>query len=137
MIYEKKDAKQLSGTVLAYVGDAVEELYVRDALIELGVTDTARFNELSRLFVTARAQSEAYAAAEPYLTEDELSIMKRGRNASVTHRPKNQTQSDYRRATGFEALLGYLHLCGEEERAHELFRAAYISVFEAINNKSL
>ena len=70
MIYEKKDAKQLSGTVLAYVGDAVEELYVRDALIELGVTDTARFNELARLFVTARAQSEAYSAAVPYLTED-------------------------------------------------------------------
>ena len=63
--------------------------------------------------------------------------MRRGRNAGITHRPKNQTQSDYRRATGFEALMGYLYLCKKTERIDELFEKAYISVIDAVKNKSL
>ena len=137
MIPDKNAAKQLSGTVLAYVGDAVVEVMVRTELVSLGITDTARFNELALRFVTAKAQSAAYAAAEPYLTEEETEILKRGRNAAITHRPKNQTQSDYRRATGFEALMGYLYLSGERERAREIFQKTYISVIDDIKNKTL
>ena len=134
---DEKTAKQNGATVLAYLGDAVVEVRVRTTLISLGITDTGRFNSLAQEFVTAHAQSGAYAAVEPYLTEDEAEIMRRGRNAGITHRPKNQTQSDYRRATGFEALMGYLYLCKKTERIDELFEKAYISVIDAVKNKSL
>lgn len=137
MIPDKNTVKQLSGTVLAYVGDAVIEVMVRTELVSLGITDTARFNELALRFVTAKAQSGAYAAAEPLLSEEEKEIMKRGRNAAITHRPRNQTQSDYRRATGFEALIGYLYLSGERERAADIFGKTYISVIDEIKNKTL
>ena len=119
---DEKNAKQHGATALAYLGDAVTELKVRETLLSLGVTDTGRFNELALGFVTAHAQSLAYARIEPLLGEDEAEIMKRGRNANITHRPRNQTQADYRRATGFEALMGYLYLSGQMRRAQTLFQ---------------
>ena len=134
---DEKTAKQHGATALAYLGDAVTELKVRATLLSLGVTDTGRFNELALGFVTAHAQSLAYARIEPLLGEDEAEIMKRGRNANITHRPRNQTQADYRRATGFEALMGYLYLTGKTERIDELFEKAYISEIEGIKNKTL
>lgn len=137
MIFDKKTAHELNGTSLAYAGDAVVELFMRTYLLSLGVTDTARYNELALSFVTARAQSEAYAKIEASLTEEEAEILKRGRNAKLTHRPKNQTQSDYRRATGFEALMGYLYLTGNVQRAEELFNLAYIDTLDGITNKNL
>ena len=137
MTIDKKDAAELNGTALAYAGDAVTELFVRTYILSRGITDTGRYNELARRFVTAHAQSEAYARIEPALSEEERDILRRGRNAKLTHRPKNQTQTDYRRATGFEALLGYLYLSGETERAEELFRLAYIDVLDGLTNKTL
>lgn len=137
MTLDVKTVTEMNGTSLAYAGDAVVELFVRTSLLSLGVTDTGRYNELALHFVTARAQSEAYAKIEPELSDGEKEILKRGRNAKLTHRPKNQTQSDYRRATGFEALMGYLYLCKKTERIDELFEKAYISVIDAVKNKSL
>ena len=137
MTMDKKTAYELNGTSLAYAGDAADELLVRTSLLSLGVTDTGRYNELALLFVTAHAQSEAYAKIEASLTEEETEILKRGRNAKLTHRPKNQTQSDYRRATGFEALMGYLYLTGNVKRAEELFNLAYIDILDGILNKNL
>ena len=135
MTPDKKTIKQLNGSTLAYIGDAVVEVFVRSTLIELGVSDTGAFNELALRFVTARAQSEAYANVSEAVTEEEKDILLRGRNAKLTHRPKNQTQSDYRRATGFEALIGYLYLTGDEKRARELFEKSYESVISDIKNK--
>ena len=137
MITDKKTVKQQNGSTLAYVGDAVTEVFVRSALIECGISDTARFNELALCFVTAHAQSEAYAKVLTLVTEEEKEILLRGRNAKLTHRPKNQTQSDYRRATGYEALMGYLYLSGDEERARELFEKSYEDVIFGIKNKML
>lgn len=137
MTTDKKTAKALNGSSLAYVGDAVIEVFVRSSLIELGISDTGRFNELALHFVTAHAQSEAYAKVSGLLTEDEKEILTRGRNAKLTHRPRNQTQSDYRRATGFEALMGYLYLTGDEKRAEELFEKSYEEVILGIKNKML
>ena len=137
MTADKKTAKMYNGSTLAYVGDAVAEVFVRSVLVECGISDTARFNELALRFVTAHAQSEAYSKISELVTEDEKEILLRGRNAKLTHRPKNQTQSDYRRATGFEALMGYLYLCGNEERAKELFEKSYEDVIFSIKNKML
>ncbi len=137
MTMDKKAASQLNGASLAYVGDAVTEVFVRSYILSRGITDTARYNELALRFVTAHAQSEAYSRIEPLLSDEEREILKRGRNAKTTHRPKNQTQSDYRRATGFEALIGWLYLTNEVKRAEELFRLAYIDVTEGISNKTL
>ena len=137
MTKDKKTVKNYNGTSLAYVGDAVIEVFVRSSLIDLGISETGRFNELALLFVTAHAQSGAYAKAEGLLTEEEKEILLRGRNAKLTHRPKNQTQSDYRRATGFEALMGYLYLTGDAERARELFEKSYEEVIFDIKNKML
>ena len=137
MTTDKKAAKALNGSSLAYVGDAVIEVFVRSSLIELGISDTGRFNELALHFVTAHAQSEAYAKVSGLLTEEEKEILTRGRNAKLTHRPRNQTQADYRRATGFEALMGYLYLTGDEKRAEELFEKSYEEVILGIKNKML
>lgn len=137
MTADKKTAKMYNGSTLAYVGDAVAEVFVRSVLVDCGISDTARFNELALRFVTAHAQSEAYSKISELVTEDEKEILLRGRNAKLTHRPKNQTQSDYRRATGFEALMGYLYLCGNGERAKELFEKSYEDVIFGIKNKML
>lgn len=137
MTLDLKAVTEMNGTSLAYAGDAVVELFVRTSLLSLGVTDTGRYNELALHFVTAHAQSEAYAKIEPELSDGEKEILKRGRNAKLTHRPKNQTQSDYRRATGFEALMGYLYLTGNVKRAEELFKKAYIDIINGIAHKNL
>lgn len=125
MTNDEKNAKLCTGTVLAYVGDAVIEVYVRSTLVRLGVTDTARFNGLALMYVTAKSQSEAFLRIESLLDEEEKDIYRRGRNANITHRPKNQSVSDYRRATGFEALAGYLYLSGRQKRLAELLDIAY------------
>ncbi|MBO4421977.1 MAG: ribonuclease III [Clostridia bacterium] len=136
MTFDEKTVKQYNGTTLAYIGDAVTEIFMRTSLLLLGVTDTARSNGLALRFVTAHAQSDAVKALEGRLTEEEADVLRRGRNAKLTHRPKNQTQSDYRRATGFEALMGYLYLSGKADRARELFDLAYADILEGIKNKS-
>ncbi|MBQ7698930.1 MAG: ribonuclease III [Clostridia bacterium] len=137
MTLDKKNAKLQNGSTLAYIGDAVVEVFVRSTLIRLGISDTGRFNELALNFVTAHAQSEAFAKVTQLLTGEEKEILTRGRNAKLTHRPKNQTQSDYRRATGFEALMGYLYLTGDGQRAEYLFEKSYEDVILGIKNKML
>ena len=137
MTRDKKTAILQNGSALAYVGDAVADVFVRSVLVECGISDTGRFNELALCFVTAHAQSEAYAKLSELVSEEEKEILLRGRNAKLTHRPKNQTQSDYRRATGFEALMGYLYLTGDEERARKLFEKSYEDVILGIKNKML
>ena len=123
-----KEADKYNGTVLAYVGDAVIELFVRQKLLSTGISDTGRLSALALRFVTATAQSEAFGKIETMLTEEELDIYRRGRNAAVSHHPKRQKMTDYRRATGFEALMGYLHLNGCGQRAREILEKAYESV---------
>ncbi len=122
---------ELGGAALAYIGDAVIELWVRETLFSMGVTTPSVCNVEALLFVTARSQSEAFSHIEPRLSAAEVVVFKRGRNAHVTT-PKSATPAEYHRATGLEALIGALYLNGERDRADELLREAYREVTEDI-----
>ncbi len=112
--------------VLAYIGDAVYEVFTRKQVLKMHPDMPAHKLHVQNVgYVKARAQSNAMAAIEPMLTEKELAIYKRGRNAKSATVPKNADLTDYRRATGFEALVGYLHLSGEEERLAEIMEIAF------------
>ena len=116
---------KMTGTDLAYLGDAVMELMTREKLLATGVTDVGRLNKLALSYVRATAQSEAVERVLPLLTEEESEVFKRGRNAHGISAPKSASTADYRRATGLEALFAYLWLKGEDDRRRELFAAAY------------
>lgn len=113
-----KDPHLLSPLVLAYIGDAVFELYVRARLI----TKVHKVQELHQhavRYVKAASQSQFLARLQPHLSEEEMQIMRRGRNAKGSV-PRNANVVEYRRSTGFETLIGYLYLIGETVRLKEL-----------------
>ena len=116
---------QIGAHALAYLGDGVIELLVREALILKGYEKSGKLNNEARNFVTAVAQNEAYLRIKDMLTEEEEAIFKRGRNSSHLNIPKSASPIEYKNATGFEALFGYLHLSGQKDRITELFRHAY------------
>ncbi|MCL2199453.1 MAG: Mini-ribonuclease 3 [Defluviitaleaceae bacterium] len=111
----------LNPSELAYLGDAVFELLVREKLLREGIP-FRKINRAARNFVSARAQSEMYHKIFPTLTQEEQSIMKRGRNLHTLSRAKNAGVSEYRHATGLEALFGYLQNNNATARLHEIFR---------------
>lgn len=128
MEQSSKKATLYSPLVLAYIGDAVYEVYVRSRVIcEHDDLPAYKLHRCSIDYVKAHAQSNSMEILEPMLNEKELSIYKRGRNAKSATVPKNADLTDYRRATGFEALVGYLHLNGENERLEEIMRIAFES----------
>ena len=107
---------------LAYLGDCVFELYVREYLVK---KHTQRPSVESLKFVTAHVQSEVIEKILPMLTEEEEHEYKRGRNLGHTNVPKSSTPSEYRRATGLEALFGWLYLSGKHDRIRELFDSVF------------
>lgn len=113
--------KEYSPLVLAYIGDAVFEILVRKYIVALGNAPVNELNKKSRAIVNAGNQAKLYLLLENYLTEEEMAVMKRGRNAKSFTKAKNQSITDYRHATGVEALFGYLYLKGDIERIKELF----------------
>ena len=115
------DPKLLSPGTLAFMGDAVYELYVRQMLVETANMPVNKLHGLAVQRVRASFQSNAYSVIEENLTEEEQAIWKRGRNANSVKAPKNADPVEYRRATGLEALFGYLFLLGRKERLEELF----------------
>ena len=125
----------MNGAALAYVGDAALEVLVRRYLVGLGLNGSGRLNHLALNFVKATAQSAAVDRLLPALTDEEEYIYKRGRNANGVSIPKSASAREYRRATGMEALFGWLDLTGRPERAEELFRLAYADVTEKIENE--
>lgn len=111
---------------LAYMGDTVLESFVREYIIINHPNDKPGILVThSRAFVTCEAQSDAIERILPKLDESESDIYRRGRNAKTHYTPRHGDVIQYRRATGFEALMGYLYLCGRYDRAKELFLAAY------------
>ena len=110
---------------LAYLGDCVIELLVRERLVRQGLASSATLNKKALEYVKATAQAQAMKRLLPLLTDEEAGVFRRGRNIGHTNTPKSATVAEYRSATGMEALFGYLHLAGREERARELFDAAY------------
>ncbi len=119
-----------STAALAYLGDVVIELLVREHLVKRGISSSAKLNKRALDFVRAPMQAEAMKKLLPHLSEEEDAVFHRGRNIGHTNTPKSSTVAEYRAATGMEALFGYLHLAGREERARELFAIAYAEKLE-------
>ena len=112
---------ELSPLTLAFIGDTVFDLLVREDIICGANRPANDLHNLAVKKVKASAQAEFAEKLMPNLSEKEISLFKRGRNAKSGHLPKNASQSDYHMATGFEALFGYLYLTGEIERIKELY----------------
>ena len=116
------DPRQLSPLTLAFVGDCVFELFVREKLVCQGNCPVKKLHQRSVEQVCASAQSRFSQKLFPLLTEEEQQVYQRGRNAHVNHVPKNASVADYHEATAFETLFGYLYLSGRIERLRELFQ---------------
>lgn len=116
----EKEAQNMNALTLAYVGDAVHSLYVRQKLTFTGDHKIDVLHKLASDKVKASAQAELSVGLFDSLTEAEQSVYLRGRNSSTHHKAKNQTAADYRKATGFEAVLGYLYLTGQYERLKQI-----------------
>ena len=118
-----KDIRSFSPLTLAYIGDAVYEIVIRTIIVEKGNAPVNKLHHKASSLVKAVAQKEALEAILPMLTEEEEAVYKRGRNAKSYTSAKNASVIDYRIATGFEALMGFLYLMGKNERMLELVRA--------------
>ena len=117
---KQADIRSYSPLTLAYIGDGIYDLVIRSMMVAKG---NAHVNDLHRRtskLVKAHAQSELIGLLQPELTEEELAVYRRGRNAKSFTMAKNATVADYRRATGFEALMGYLYLEDQMDRMMEL-----------------
>lgn len=112
--------QQLNPATLAFMGDGVYTLLVREKLCEIS-RPSGELHSLSVKLVNATAQAKSFKLIEPLLTETELSVFKRGRNAHTNSTPKNSTNGEYHTATGLETLFGFLYLGGQTERIKELF----------------
>ena len=113
--------EQLSPLTLAFVGDGVYDLMVRERLVCQANRQAGKLHKLAVEQVKCQAQAQRMEKILPLLTEEEQSVYKRGRNAHTTHTPKNATSADYHSATGMEALFGYLYFKGRLKRLRELF----------------
>ncbi|HHV62953.1 MAG TPA: ribonuclease III [Firmicutes bacterium] len=118
--------EKLPMLALAYIGDAVYELYIRTLLVYKGFTDVDLLHHKAVARVKAEAQARALDMLEPFLTDEEKDIVRRGRNAKGGRGPRRQGVIDYRYSTGFEALLGHLFLGGNIDRLTELLRKTEI-----------
>jgi ribonuclease-3 family protein len=116
---------QIGSIALAFLGDAVFSLMARDALLHTGNLSPNGLHKRAISMVRASAQSEAVEKISSILTEEEEAVFKRGRNVNSTKIPKNAEALEYRRATGLEALFGYLYLKGENERLNYLFSVIF------------
>ena len=121
------DIQTYSPLTLAYIGDAAYELVVRTFLVDQGNSRPDKLHRKASSMVKAAAQAAMAEALKDSLTEEELSVYRRGRNAKSPTMAKNASMSDYRKATGFEALMGYLYLKGEQKRLIDLGYAGFVS----------
>lgn len=121
---EGKDIRSFSPLTLAYIGDAVYEIVIRTIIVEKGNAPVNKLHHKASSLVKAVAQKEAMGKILPLLTEEEEAVYKRGRNAKSYTSAKNASVIDYRIATGFEALMGFLYLMGRNERMLELVKIA-------------
>ena len=114
------DVQSYSSLALAYIGDGIYDLVIRSMIMGKGNAHVNDLHKRASRLVKAHAQSEMIGILQPELTQEELAVYKRGRNAKSYTMAKNATVGDYRRATGFEALMGYLYLKNETDRMMEL-----------------
>lgn len=119
------DVKTASTDALSFIGDAVYSLMVRRRLIDEGQCRSNALHSLSAKYVNAAAQAAAFSVIENMLSESELAVYKRGRNAHNNHKPKRANGGDYNCATGLEALFGYIYMSGDNERLNTLFEVIW------------
>ena len=124
MDMEKVDPAVYSPLVLAYIGDGVYEVMIRAKVINRGSMQVNKMHKHSAMLVKASAQAALIQAIEPDLTAQEHAVYKRGRNAKAATKAKNASITDYRRATGLEAVIGYLYLKGDYRRIVDLVELA-------------
>ena len=122
--------RQLSPLVLAYIGDSIFDLVVKTMIVTKGNTQVNKMNRVASSIVKAESQSKMIGYLEDKLTEEEESVYKRGRNAKSYTSAKNASISDYRRATGFEALMGWLYLTKQSDRMMELIKKGLNNIKE-------
>ena len=118
------DIRTYSPLTLAYIGDAVFDLVIRTVVVERGNTSANKLHHKTVTYVNARVQARMIEALMDELTEEEQTVYRRGRNAKSYTTAKNATVIEYRKATGFEALCGYLYLTGKQERMLSLVKRA-------------
>lgn len=122
---EKRDVNQYGPLSLAFLGDVIYEKLVREHLVLMGNMPVSKLHRMSVEKVCAEYQARAVELIKPLLSEEEQDVLRRGRNASGISVPKHSTVAEYRAATSLECLFGYLHLCGRDDRAEELFEIAW------------
>ncbi len=122
---EDPDIRTYSPLTLAYIGDGIYEIYIRTILVKQGNCQANKLHKRASRLVKAPAQSEMVETLRPLFTPEEEQIYKRGRNAKAYTKAKNATMTEYRRATGFEAVMGYLYLTGQEKRLIDLIKAGW------------
>ena len=115
------EPKNYSPLTLAFIGDGVYDLMVRTYLASCANRPVGELNKMKVSLVNCKAQADFAQKLMPLLTESELAVYKRGRNAHTANSPKNSSSADYHSATGFEALFGYLYISKEYERLSEIF----------------
>jgi len=118
----KEKIDELPPVVLAYIGDALFELFIRVYLVGEGEVKAFQLHKKSIQFVKAHAQAQIVKQISNFLTDEESEVIRRGRNVKPSSPPKNADIMDYRYATGFEALIGYLYLMEKHERLMEILR---------------
>ena len=122
----KQEVLQINTTTLAYLGDAVYELAIREWLVEKHPNSVDKSHKAAIKYVSAEGQAKAAKSmmADAFLTEEEERLLKRARNHRTMSKPANADPKNYKVATGFEALIGYLHLLGETDRLNEVINEA-------------
>ena len=115
---------------LSFLGDAVHSLYVRRMLIEAGHCKSGDLNVAAQRYVTAEAQANMMRKIKPMLLEDEAEVYRRASNSTHLNRPKHASVTDYRYATGFEAVIGMLVFIKDDERIEELLKEAHKEISE-------
>ena len=127
------DIKEYSPLTLAYIGDGIYDLIIRTLVVNKGNKQVQKLHLETSALVNAGTQSKMMRILQEQLTEEEHAVYKRGRNAKSVSPAKNQSVTDYRRATGFEALLGYLYLKKEWQRILDLVKIGLDSLNEDEN----
>jgi len=116
------DIRTYSPLTLAYIGDAIYDLVIRTILVEMGNTQVNKLHKRASSFVKATAQSEMIKKIEGVFTQEEQTIYQRGKNSKPHTTAKNASLTEYKRATGFEAVMGYLYLTNQWERMIDLIK---------------
>lgn len=130
---DKKEIDMLSPLVWAYVGDAVYELYIRTNLVNLSNAKPGVLHKKSIKLVSAKAQAHLIEKLKEFLTEEEIGVLRRGRNTKTVNTAKNASVIEYAMSTGFEALIGYIYLTKNEKRLLEILEKIK-EIFEESGN---